>query len=192
MIQAKDIENAFKKQLDEIQDKDLRDKVVEAWVAGCQMGNWESIDDLKKMPFTLLTDTHGIDFISHTIAVTEGAVALGKAQVDAYANLPYQIDFDRLIAGSLLHDLGKLMEIESDGAGGFRKSLAGKYARHPISGAILAAQFGLPEDVVNMIACHSKEGDGRPKVVETIFIHQADFATFDPLVMQAKGLLIDR
>jgi len=192
MIQAKDIESLFQKQLACIQDKDLRDKVIETWVDACEKGHWISVEDLKKMPFTLLADTHGIGFIQHTIAVTEGAVALARAQADAYDNLPYRIDFDKLYAGALLHDVGKLLEIESDGSGGFRKSLPGKYARHPISGSILAAQHGFPDDIVNMIACHSKEGDGRPKVVETIFIHQSDFATFDPLIMLQKGLLIER
>jgi putative nucleotidyltransferase with HDIG domain len=191
MINAKDIENLFHKQLDQIGDGDLRGKVVKAWVMACERGNWNSIEDLKKMPFTLLADTLGVNFIDHTIAVTEGAVALGRAQVEAYGKMPYKIDFDKLVAGGLLHDIGKLLEIESDGGGGFRKSLSGKYARHPISGALLAHEAGLSEDVINMIACHSKEGDGRPQVVETILIHQADFATFDPLVMKAKGLLIE-
>ena len=53
--------------------------------------------------------------------------------------------------------------------------------------AILAAQCGMPDDVVNTIACHAKEGDGASKVIETVLIHQADFATFDPLVMMSKG-----
>ena len=35
------------------------------------------------------------------------------------------------------------------------------------------------------------EGDGRPQVVETILIHQADFATFNPLVMLRAGQLIE-
>jgi hypothetical protein len=48
----------------------------------------------------------------------------------------------------------------------------------------------MPEDVVNTIACHAKEGEGAAKVVETVLIHQADFATFDPLVMLEKGQLI--
>ena len=38
--------------------------------------------------------------------------------------------------------------------------------------------------------CHAKEGEGRPQVVETVFIHQADFATFNPLVMLGKSTLI--
>ena len=41
------------------------------------------------------------------------------------------------------------------------------------------------------VACHAKEGDGRPQVPETVLIHQADFATFNPLVMSSKGLLIE-
>jgi hypothetical protein len=44
--------------------------------------------------------------------------------------------------------------------------------------------------LVNTVACHAKEGDGRPQVIETVLIHQADFATFNPLVMQTKGQLI--
>ena len=96
---------------------------------------------------------------------------------------------DRLIAAGLLHDVGKLLEFEPDETGGYRKSHLGRCARHPISGAILAAECGADEELVNTIACHAKEGDGRPQVVETVLIHQADFATFNPLVMKAAGKL---
>jgi putative nucleotidyltransferase with HDIG domain len=190
MISNTDIEKLFAAQLARIGDETLRAKVVDAWVTGCAQGGWERVEDLEKMPFTLLTETHGISFVEHTIAVTEGAVGLATAQDDTYAELPYPIDMDRLIAGGLLHDVGKLLEIEADGAGGWRKSRSGYCARHPISGAILAAEAGLPEEIINIIVCHSKEGDGRPQVVETVFIHQADFATFNPLVMMNKGSLI--
>jgi putative nucleotidyltransferase with HDIG domain len=168
----------------------LRNKVVKTWVRACEKGGWTSTDQLKSLPFSLLTDTRGIGFIEHTLAVTEGAAGLAKAQENTYHKLPYPIDYDRLYAGGLLHDVGKLMEIEPDGKGGFRKSLSGKYARHPVSGAILAAEQGISEDILNTIVCHAKEGEGRPQVLETIFIHQADFATFNPLSMKDKGLLI--
>lgn len=190
MIESKDIEQLFLSQLARIQDGDLWEKVVRCWVKGCDQGRWKTVEELKKMPFTLLIDTRGIDFISHTIAVTEGAIGLAEAQIKACSALPYSIDMDRLVAGGLLHDIGKLLEFESDGAGGFRKSHSGLCARHPISGAILAAQEGVPQEILNIIICHSKEGDGRPQVIETILIHQADFATFDPLVMLAGGKLI--
>lgn len=191
MIQAKDIEALFQKQLDGIQNADLRRQTVDTWVKGCELGGWKTVEALREIPFTLLTNTHGVSFVDHTIAVTDGAVALGRAQSEGYVKLPYAINFDRLYAGGLLHDVGKLMEIERDGEGGYRKSLAGKYARHPISGAIIASQCGISDDVLNMIICHAKEGDGRPQVLEAVLVHQADFATFNPLVMKQKGLLIE-
>jgi putative nucleotidyltransferase with HDIG domain len=190
MITKADIEKLFGAQLAKIQNAGLRAKVVEVWVEGAKRGGYQSVDQLTKMPFTLLTNTRGVNFIEHTIAVTEGALALARSQAAAYRALPYEIDFDRLVAGGLLHDVGKLVEIESDGAGGYRKSHSGRCARHPISGAILVGAAGLPNELVNVVACHAKEGEGRPQVIETVFIHQADFATFDPLVMMEKGSLI--
>jgi len=191
MITREDVEGLFQAQLDRIDDDDLRQRVVDTWVTACKRGEWESVEALQKMPFTLLTETHGVNFIEHTIAVTEGAVGLAKAQAAAYETMPYEIDMDRLLAGGILHDVGKLMEIQPDGKGGYKKSRAGLCARHPISGAILAAEMGHSPEIVNTIACHAKEGDGRPQVVETVLIHQADFGTFNPLVMKAAGKLID-
>ncbi len=190
MITNQDIEGLFHKQLSAIEDPTTRDRTVATWVEAARLGGWQSVEDLKVIPFTLLTKTHGISLVDHTIAVTEGAMALARAQTNAYARMPYEVNLDRLIAGGLLHDVGKLVETEKNEKGGFRKSRKGMYARHPISGAILAAKCGLPDDIVNTIACHAKEGDGAPKVLETVLIHQADFATFDPLVMLEKGQLI--
>jgi putative nucleotidyltransferase with HDIG domain len=190
MITKADIQKLFGTQLRKIRKRGVREKVIQTWLLGCERGGWKKIAELKKMPFTLLTETKGVNFIEHTIAVTEGALALARAQKQAYSRLPYKIDMDRLIAGGLIHDVGKLLEIEPDGKGGWRKSRSGQCARHPISGAILAAEAGCDDELVNTVACHAKEGDGRPKVIETVLIHQADFATFDPLVMLKAGQLI--
>lgn len=190
MITFEEIERLFEPQLKRIEDKNLRTQVVEVWVQAAKEGGWGSIEELLNMPFTLLTDTKGINIVEHTIAVTEGALALAQAQINSYKSMPYKINLDRLVAGALLHDVGKLVEVEPDGKGGFKKSKAGELTRHPIAGAVIAAKVGLPRDVINTIACHAKEGEGAPKVLETVLIHQADFATFDPLVMMQKGLLI--
>ena len=190
MITKNDIEKLFSAQLEQMKDAELRNRVVDTWVEGCKQGGWESVGELVELPFTLLTPCHGVNFLEHTIAVTDGAIALAKCQIDTYKKMPYEINMDRLIAGGILHDVGKLMEIEKDGSGGYRKSRAGQCARHPISGAILAAKMGFDDELVNTIGCHAKEGDGRPQVIETVLIHQADFATFNPLVMLNKSTLI--
>ena len=183
----KRIETLFEAQLNKISDPELRQKTVSVWVAAAEEGQWKP-DDLEKIPFTLLVETHGINLVQHTIAVTEGALGLARA-MQSSCRLPFEIDHDILIAGGLLHDVGKLLEIEMT-ENGYRKSLHGKYARHPISGAIMASKYDMPMAIINMIGCHSKEGDGRPQRVETVLIHQADFATFNPMVMLQNGLLI--
>ncbi len=190
MITKEDIAKKFGKQLEKISNQDLREKVVETWYNACQQGGWDSFEEIETMPFTMLTDTHGVNFIEHTIAVTEGAYGLAEAQKATYKKMPYEIDMDRLVAGGILHDVGKLVETIKDGKGGFVKSLTGKCTRHPISGTVLAAKVGLDDKTLNTIACHAKEGDGRPQVVETVLIHQADFGTFNPLVMLNGGKLI--
>ncbi len=191
MITRQEITGLFDEHLGRIKNENLRKQVVDIWVQGCEEGGWESLDQLRQMPFTLLTETHGVNFIEHTLAVTEGAIGLAEAMQKHYAHLPHAIDFDRLVAGGILHDVGKLLEIEPDGAGGYRKSHSGMCARHPISGAMLAAKAGASDELINIIACHAKEGDGRPQVIETVLVHQADFATFNPLVMKNGGKLIE-
>lgn len=190
MIGPADIEKLFGDLLSEIKDAGLRAKVTATWIEGCKRGGWDSVDDLKKMPFTLVTNCRGVNFVEHTRAVTAGALGLGRAQADNYSAPPFSINFDYLVAGGLLHDVGKLLEIEPDGAAGYRKSHAGRCARHPVSGAILAAEAGLPEEVINIVVCHAAEGAGRPQRAEAVLVHQADFATFNPLVMLEKGDLI--
>ncbi len=192
MISDQDIRGLFGSVLERIGAAPLREQVVKAWVLGCERGGWTTVDQLRNMPFTLLTKTHGIGFVQHTLAVTEGAYGLAKAQEAAYGGkLPYPVNYDRLLAGGLLHDVGKLLETEPDGAGGYRKSRRGACLRHPISGTALAVEAGIrDETVLNTIACHAKEGEGAPKCLETVLIHQADFATFDPLVLLERGQLI--
>lgn len=183
------IATLFQNQLKKIKNTELRTKVIEIWAGTAEKAGWKP-DELEKIPFTLLTDTKGINLIEHTIAVAEGALGLACSMRDNYSKMPFEINEDWLIAGGLLHDVGKLLEIEKIEEEKYGKSYSGMCARHPISGAVLAAKAGLPDEIVNIIACHSKEGEGRPKRVETVLIHQADFAAFDPLVMMEKGLLI--
>jgi putative nucleotidyltransferase with HDIG domain len=189
VITKTEIEGLFADFLPRITDEGLRQQVVDCWFEGCKEGNWTTVDQLESMPFTLLTDTRGFNFIQHCRAVTAGAEGLARA-LNTYMGGVLNIESDVLIAGGLLHDLGKLMEIEADGEGGYRKSHAGRCARHPISGAILAGKLGVAPEVVNVIACHASEGNNRPQRIETVLVHQADFATFNPLVMLKKGDLI--
>jgi putative nucleotidyltransferase with HDIG domain len=87
---------------------------------------------------------------------------------------------DILIAGALLHDVGKLLEITEEN-GKFGKSKDGALVRHPFSGVALADAQGLPAEVLHIIGVHSKEGDHGKRTAEAIILHLADFMNFDPL-----------
>jgi putative nucleotidyltransferase with HDIG domain len=89
------------------------------------------------------------------------------------------INRDHLLAGALLHDVGKLLEFREEG-GAFVKSELGRMLRHPFSGAALAYELGLPPAVVHVVATHAREGEGARATPEAIIIHHADFMNFEP------------
>lgn len=171
------IETAFP-QISRINEPDLRKRVVRCWDEAMRRGGWE-LDDLEKIPFSLLAPTVGVSLAAHTRAVTDSSLALGKVLDKAYRHI-FRINFDHLAAGGLLHDVGKPLEYRRTESG-YGVSENGRLLRHPISGAALAAELGLPPAVQHIIAVHSKEGDGGYRSPEAWIVHHADFVNFEPL-----------
>jgi len=167
MVEKSDIETCFS-ELQWIKDKDLRDKVVEVWKKAADRGNWESLDDV---PFTLLIENSG-KLTDHTKRITR----LAKSVMDEREE---NLNGGYLIAGALLHDVGKLMEYELKDDGSVVKSEFGKRVRHPVSGSELAEECGLPDEVVHIIYAHSKEGDSIQRSPEAIIVHHCDFIDFE-------------
>lgn len=67
-----------------------------------------------------------------------------------------------LIAGALLHDVGKPYEFSPRNQERWQANpaLAGYPAmRHPIYGANIALKAGLPESIVHAVATHCREGN---------------------------------
>jgi len=161
-----------------IKNQVLREKVISTWEEGIRLGGWE-MEDLKKIPFTLLIVDSKVNLIEHTRAVTNTALKVAEAISKAYGN-SVKIDKDVLIAGGILHDVGKLLEYAKV-KGKITKSDRGKFLRHPISGSALAYKCGVPDEVLHLIAAHSHEGDQGYRSVEAIIIHHADFINFEAL-----------
>jgi len=154
----------------------LRDQTLTVWLEAARKGGWTAAD-LEKMPFTLLIKKVDVSLIDHTRNVTRTAVAIADALSASYPG-KVAIHRDLLLAGAILHDVGKLFEFKRE-QGTFQKSREGEMLRHPISGAAFAYKYDLPADVVHMIAAHSKEGDGLKRTIEAIIINHADFVNFD-------------
>ena len=161
-----------------IKNQELREKVISTWEEGIRRGGWE-IRDLENVPFTLLITDSKVNLIEHTRAVTNTALRVAEAISKAYGN-SVEIDKDVLIAGGILHDVGKLLEYAKV-KGKITKSIKGKFLRHPFSGSALAYKCGVPDEVIHLIAAHSHEGDQGFRSIEAIIIHHADFINFEVL-----------
>ncbi|UCB52297.1 MAG: HD domain-containing protein [Candidatus Zixiibacteriota bacterium] len=165
-------------ELEQIKDEELRAKVASTWLEAIEKGEW-GITELEKVPFTLLIPDCKVNLVDHTRAVTQTALRVAGALLEFYKE-KIKIDLDLLIAGAILHDVGKILEYAKQ-RGKAVKSRTGKLLRHPFSGSALAYKHGLPEEVVHMIATHAREGDGGYRSVEAMIVHYADFINFESL-----------
>lgn len=161
-----------------ISDVDLQEKTITVWVRAMEESEW-TFEDLQEMPFTLLIEGTPINIVEHTRAVTRCSLEIANVLIEEYKDR-IVISKDQLLSGALLHDVGKLFEYNRKD-GKFVKSDAGKLLRHPISGASFAAKFDIPQEVLHIIAAHSKEGDGARMTVEAIIVNHADFVNFEAL-----------
>lgn len=166
MVEKKEIKQIFSEELQWIKDADLREKVVDTWKTAADQGGWDTLDIV---PFTLLFEDSG-KLTDHTKRVTH----LCKAIYDERDEL---MNLDYLIAGALLHDVGKLLEYDIVN-GTVVKGAYGERFRHPVSGALLAKSLKLPDDVVLIIYAHSHEGEKCKRTAEAYIVHHCDFIDF--------------
>jgi len=158
-----------------IEDLTLREKVLKSWDEAIKLGGWK-IGTLNRMPFALSIKNCQVSMVEHIRGVTQVCNKAEKVLKEVYKG-KIKINHDYLIAGALLHDIGKLLECKEE-KGRFIKSKSGLLLRHPFSGVILCYEQGIPEEILHIIAVHSKEGDGIRKTIESKILHYADFMNF--------------
>jgi len=166
MIKKSDIDKCFPELL-WIKDASLREKVVDVWKKAADFGRWKALEDV---PFTLLFENSGL-LSHHTSRIAQLAKSIMETREE-------DINGDFLIAGALLHDVGKLMEYELRN-GKVVKSEYGMQFRHPVAGSNLAQKSGIPSEVVHIIYAHSHEGDNIKRTLEAIIVHHCDFIDFE-------------
>jgi hypothetical protein len=163
-------------ELEQIRDAALREKVVDVWEDSIRGGGW-TVAELKQIPFTLLAGDIDIRFLEHVRTCARMSIAIYDVLKDAYGDrMP--LHKDHLIAGALLADAGKPIEyVRKDGKPA--KGPRGDLLRHPFSGVGMCWKHGLPDEVMHVVATHSKEGDHVQRTLESIIFHHADFVDFD-------------
>jgi len=159
-----------------IEDSILKEKVLKTWEEAMQLGNWK-ISDLLRFPFALSIKDCPVSIIEHVRSVVQVCSESEKALRTFYQD-KIKINRDYLLVGALLHDIGKLLEYKKK-EGTFIKTQLGTLLNHPFSGVILCSKQGIPEEILHIIAFHSKEGEGQRKTVESKILYYADFMNFE-------------
>jgi len=159
-----------------IEDQDLRDRVLAVWREAMETGGW-TVEDLTRMPYTLMVDEVDITFPQHVSTVCRLCIAMEGVLKDAYGDR-YGINRDTLVAGALLADVGKLLEFRKEGDE-YKWADMYRYLRHPFTGVALCYKHEIPKEVMHVVATHSWEGDKFKRRPESIIFHHADFTDFD-------------
>lgn len=163
-------------EFNEIQDQSLRARVLAVWREAMETGGW-TVEELNKMPYTLLVEDVDITFPQHVSTVCRLCIATESVLREAYGDR-YGIDRDVLVAGALVADVGKLIEFRKEG-GDYKWASMYTFLRHPFTGVALCYKHGIPEPVMHVVATHSWEGDKFKRRPESIIFHHADFIDFD-------------
>jgi hypothetical protein len=159
-----------------ITDEDLRRKALAVWQEAMEIGGW-TIDDLSRIPYTLLAENVEITLPEHVSTVCRLCIAMEGVLKEAYGDR-YAIDHDTLVSGALLADVGKLIEFRLED-GEYEWADMYQYLRHPFTGVGLSFRHDIPEAVMHIVATHSWEGDRFKRRPEAIIFHHADFTDFD-------------
>ena len=168
-------------EINEITDVELRDKVAAVWseaiTTGCGGKGW-TFDELRAIPFTLLAGDIDLRFVEHLKSCCKQCMVIAGVLGEVFGDrIPINRDF--LVAGSLLADVGKLLEFDKDEKGNVIKGHFGEMLRHPFSGVAMCYKHGVPVEVMHIVATHSHEGEKAQRSIESIIFHHADFVDFD-------------
>ena len=93
-----------------ISDPQLRGQVTETWIRALERSALKATD-LNEIPFTLLVPNCPISFMEHKRCVVHIARDSAEAMQE-FMGRALPIDLDKVIAGAILADVGKLLEYE--------------------------------------------------------------------------------
>ncbi|WP_040484898.1 HD domain-containing protein, partial [Lutibaculum baratangense] len=168
-----------------IADETLRGKVIDVWLEAWERSGWDDVADCPSNP-----KLPGLPIIRQANCVAEMAVAVAGLIEASYDELSF--DRDRLIAGGLLLDASKIVEMEPTGeAGAARFSALTKVMPHATYAAHMALNHGLADEIVNIILSHTKLTNTTPMTPEAVVLHYVDYMLADCMRMKrGAGLLM--
>jgi len=174
------IRDAFP-ELDYIDNANLREQVVEAWILGLERGGWRDISDI---PYAW--NIHEISNVEHVRGVTRIARETARQQRDFHDADP---DTDVVVAACLLHDVGKCYEyvdvvdeelVDPD------PEYATEEIPHSLSGYALAHEVGCPLAVQRAIPHFI--GEVPTRTLEAELLKSANSASSNAITQATMGI----
>jgi putative nucleotidyltransferase with HDIG domain len=186
-------------ELARVRNEELRHKAIEAWAYALAETDFPRVTAIpgEATPgvFALKRGSQAI----HLRSVARIAIAIADEFAQEFPEA--MVDRDIVLAGALLHDVGKAWEFDRANRKRWEadKSQAGSPAlRHPVYGAHICIAVGLPEEIAHIALGHSYEGDLMQRSLECLIVHRADHlwwsiaGGFGLLVAETAGMLESR
>lgn len=172
---------AFIPELILVKDLSLRHRIIDTFEEAKSLSGW-SFQGLRALPFTVNIPGIKITLREHIRNVAYAVSKNYDIFRHCYENQhpEYTWDYTKLIAGALLHDVGKIIEYSADENGKPYINERGRLMHHSISGAMLAAKHGIPEDIAHIIAVHVQDGTQKFRSPEAAVVNKIDLLHFDP------------
>ena len=162
-------------ELAHIRDDELRRKAIEAWAYALAETDFPRLTAIpgEATPgvFALKRGSQAV----HLRSVARIAIAITDEFAQEFPEAA--VDRDIVLAGALLHDVGKAWEFDPANRKRWEadRSQAGSPAlRHPVYGAHVCIAVGLPEEIAHIALGHSYEGDLMQRSLECLIVHRAD------------------
>ncbi|MGH2355727.1 MAG: HD domain-containing protein [Chloroflexota bacterium] len=193
MVSMQELRDSVRRSLPEvndIQESDLRDKVVEAWAVALSETEFTAIEEIRASGGPTSSPMKHGSQAHHLRGVARMAVAMADA-LEQVAG-PIGINRDLLIAAALCHDVGKPFEFSPRNRARWEANpAAAGYPsfRHPVYGAHIALTVGLPEAVAHTAGAHSAEGEHIVRGLENTVVNLADHAFWT--VLNRAGALTE-
>lgn len=171
-------------ELEEISSEDIRKKVVDAWAYSLEREGYERISDIQGSggpDFLVLKNGTQLD---HIRGVARLSMRYGDELKLLHPDLP--LDRDVLIAGALIHDVGKTLEYNESKREFWSKNQhrsGWPATRHPVHGWHVCLTVGLPEEIAHIAASHSREGGFIVRSLEGVIVHHCDHAFWQALLV---------
>ena len=157
-------------ELQEIADPDVRQKVIDCWLMALEESQWKCIENMRWIPGKMTV----ISNVQHCRGVARVGLAMARVLNSSSDVAPgASVNVDTVVAGGLLHDVGKLLEYTGPSNDTGDKTPLDKRMLHHYTGTYLAIKAGLSAEIVHCIQAH-REPESFKRTLEAHIVSWAD------------------